>query len=306
MYSQNDINYDLLGRYLAGEALPEEAIEAEDWITASEENKMIFEQLSAFWQEGDRTLPFPADKPAPVTKKKITWTWIAAAACICGLAVGTFLWKSRPLPPSNPIVVHTAGITPLQDTLPDQSVCILAPHASLRYPSSFTGHDRSQVILEGNADFMISPGATHPFVIMSGKLGIRILGTSFSVQHTSTSRDVTVHSGAVLVFTPKDSLVLKAGQTARYLNATGTLELVTESALLLQFDNTPLSVIMQQVDSVYHVKTVFLNKALMDCTFSSTFKDQSLDYIMQVLRASLSIDYRINNKTIYINGQGCD
>ncbi len=45
------IDDTLLGKYLAGEALPEEALALEKWLQASAENRKLFEESQTVWQK---------------------------------------------------------------------------------------------------------------------------------------------------------------------------------------------------------------------------------------------------------------
>src|SRR6266540_1008777 len=47
--SDTEINYALIGRYLCGEASPAEAIELEQWLSASPYNREQFEQVCRLW-----------------------------------------------------------------------------------------------------------------------------------------------------------------------------------------------------------------------------------------------------------------
>src|SRR5580698_7445954 len=51
MSTHNHIDADLLGRYLAGEASPEEALAIDDWISGSVENRRFFEEVSLIWDQ---------------------------------------------------------------------------------------------------------------------------------------------------------------------------------------------------------------------------------------------------------------
>lgn len=50
----------------------------------------------------------------------------------------------------------------------------------LAYPTVFKGKERV-VSLEGEAYFKVAKDAAHPFIVKSGNLQIRVLGTEFNV-----------------------------------------------------------------------------------------------------------------------------
>jgi len=60
----------------------------------------------------------------------------------------------------------------------------------LAYPTVFKGKERV-VSLEGEAYFKVAKDAAHPFIVKSGNLQIRVLGTEFNVRSYSPT-DVRV------------------------------------------------------------------------------------------------------------------
>ena len=51
--NENSVNYELLGRFFAGETTPEEDARAQSWIDASPENRATWEQMLLYtYQQG--------------------------------------------------------------------------------------------------------------------------------------------------------------------------------------------------------------------------------------------------------------
>src|SRR5690606_2603405 len=65
--------------------------------------------------------------------------------------------------------------------LPDGSTVLLNNNSSLDFPQQFTG-DTREVILKGEAYFDIKPDASRPFIIHTGKVKTRVLGTAFNIR----------------------------------------------------------------------------------------------------------------------------
>ena len=65
-------------------------------------------------------------------------------------------------------------------TLPDGTKVWLNAATSLKYPSSFTGKDRT-VELNGEAYFEVAQHAEKPFRVISGHQSLDVLGTHFNI-----------------------------------------------------------------------------------------------------------------------------
>ena len=106
------------------------------------------------------------------------------------------------------------GITvtvPGKDTLPDGSVVTLAPHSKFIYAPKLTGDSRT-ISLEGDANFSVVSDPARPFVVLTGDIAVRVLGTSFLVRSGPDSTEVIVTTGVVEVSRDKDSVIVRAGE----------------------------------------------------------------------------------------------
>lgn len=93
----------------------------------------------------------------------------------------------------------------------------------LAYPTVFKGKERV-VSLEGEAYFKVAKDAAHPFIVKSGNLQIRVLGTEFNVRsYSPTDVRVTLITGKVAVSDTcgVHSVEMVPGQSAQ-LSSDGT------------------------------------------------------------------------------------
>lgn len=82
-------------------------------------------------------------------------------------------------------------------TLPDGSLVHLNHHTRLIYPERFTGDTRN-VVLSGEAYFMVAKDRRHPFVVHTEHGGVRVLGTEFNVNtHEGQLTEVVLVEGTV-------------------------------------------------------------------------------------------------------------
>ena len=112
-----------------------------------------------------------------------------------------------------------------------------------------------------------------------------------------------------------DSIVIKKGWYGRYdlLKDEFTLHALEEhktNALAyatgsFAFEESTFIEIAEQLEKVYNVSIVFENERIAQCKIHATFKDESLDFILDVLCTVVSSSYSKTGDTIEIKGNGC-
>lgn len=147
-------------------------------------------------------------------------------------------------------------------TLPDGSRVWLNAATSLRFPTAFTGADRT-VELSGEAYFEVARAKDKPFKVKVGKMTVDVLGTHFDVMayDDEESFRTTLLSGAVRVEGGDVSKVLRPGEEATLgLDGRGMTEAEadTDQAVawkngLFQFESAGLPAVMRQVARWYDV-----------------------------------------------------
>lgn len=240
------IDESLVGRYLAGEASPEEAIAVDEWRERSAENRARFEELVTLWEQAaagnsweapDDTNAWQqlsADLQLPATSRiRNLFDWrlkiAVALLIILGAGVGAWLFLERPvLTPPDQIISAEPSI--LSDTLQDQSVITLARKSRLLVSDGFAITNR-QVTLVGEGYFSVKPFPGQPFTIMAGEVKIVVVGTAFNVKQDTTGVTVGVSHGVVKMIAGTDSLLVNAGTTGVYERRLQQLHLLDIAAL---------------------------------------------------------------------------
>jgi transmembrane sensor len=327
MSNNNHTNpdYMLLGRYLSGEASPEEAIQLEEWIAA---NKQQFEQLSKVWNTisseeaciiPDKTaffnqlrerLPQPRITKTTSITQKLTWVKIAASVIIiAGMALLFSVLHKNEAPGKAIAITRQTQQSILNDTLPDGTLAVISNNSRLQYPNEFVETSR-EVILNGEAFFAVTPNPAQPFIITVGPLRIKVIGTSFNVRTNNDTIEVSVKTGIVRMYNNTDSLTVTARQKGVYLISTRQFVInekfnpneVGYATKYFNFENATLKEITGQLQKAYGLKIIISNKNLENCTLSSSFDNKPIEYIFDVLAMTLNIQYRIEQKTVYISG----
>ncbi len=312
------ITEDLLAKYLAGEAGPEEAIAIDSWLEALPENRQTFDQLAKVWENAtlssyqkpdvDREWERFSHKQSP---KKRTYTWLAVAASVVLLIA---IYKLLPVGKGTPEIISLQAQKDItRDTLPDNSSVVMLPGSEISYPAAFTSRE---VRLKGEGYFEVQPSSQSPFIVETDELKIQVLGTAFNVKTTPEQIIVQVNNGAVLVSSKTSAITLKGGQGCIYNRASRTFDTVSivknssnnyaYATRELHFQHTSLSEVARQVSKAYNVEIRLENEKTADCRISTAFENKSLSYVLDVITASLDLQYRTEGNVIYISGDECN
>ena len=219
---------------------------------------------------------------------------------------------------------------PVQLSLPDGSQLTLMAHSQASYPHTFDSEKR-EVYLKGDALFSVVHEGKRPFLVYSGTLVTRVLGTRFRVQARpgDTRMMVSVLSGKVSVMNQKDwasarsspnvpkaGVVLTANQQVTYDASQGSYqkELVAKPNLLpttsetpetFTFDDTPATAVFERLKKAYGVEIIYDASALRHCTLTASLAGVSLYDQLQLLCASIGASYEVVDARIIITSKGC-
>lgn len=157
-------------------------------------------------------------------------------------------------------------------TLSDGTEAILNADSRLTYPTAFTGKERV-VSLEGEAYFKVAKDSARPFVVKSGNMQVRVLGTEFNVRSYSPEEtDVTLISGKVLVSDSDETQTaeIRPEQRARLTaNHQFDIKEVDIEPLLywkegfFYFDDITLADMMEEIGRWYNIDIEFRNRDIM-------------------------------------------
>jgi transmembrane sensor len=153
-----------------------------------------------------------------------------------------------------------------QLVLPDGSKVWLDAASSIRFPTAFTGKERS-VDLNGEAYFEIAPNARQPFLINSNGLTVQVLGTEFNMMAYSDEDAVrtTLVNGSLRVIRGNDQLRIRPGQQAAWPRNGNSLQLLVPDMQEVlawkqgefRFQDLPIPAIMRQIARWYDVDVEF-------------------------------------------------
>jgi len=238
------------------------------------------------------------------------------AAVILLLAVPSFLIYRYLVRPE--VSQLTAAATILEGKLPDGSAVTLNSGATLEYSSSFRSAKRN-VKLRGEAWFDVKHDNNRPFIITRDKVRVEVLGTTFYVNTNAQNgkMEVILNSGSVAVFyedRPEEKILLAPGEKAEIAIDQPKIEKMVNTDLNYRswmtkrfvYNNVPLMNIVADLNKVYHANLRISTPAISNCLVTATFDHQTVESILNVLRATLDLGITSHGSWTELSGNKCN
>ncbi|MFI5193158.1 MAG: FecR family protein [Chitinophagales bacterium] len=200
--------------------------------------------------------------------------------------------------------------------LPDGSTVVLNADSRLDYPSAFTGKTR-EIYLSGEAYFDIKHNPQKPFLVHTGKITTKVLGTSFDIRAypEDESIKVTVTRGKVQVLKENKSLgLITANQQISFSKKTEAYaEKVVDSKSFISwkpeeisFNDISMLDAAKKIEQRFGKTVEFANPDIKNCRVTATFsEDDVLEEILIVICGVSKSNFVIQNNKVIINGKGC-
>ncbi len=259
-----------------------------------------------------------------INRRKL-WMKIAAAIIILIGIAGSYFYftekktnvskqvaSAQPVVPKNiPAVNQTQTIH-----LPDGSTVILNAESKLNYPSSFAGTNR-EVYLTGEGYFDIKHNPHQPFLVHTGKITIRVLGTAFDIKAypSDKSIEVTVTRGKVQVLKENKSLgLITANQqisfskyTEEFIEkAVDTKPILAWKPSEIVFNDMTMLDAAKKIEQRFNTTVEFANDAIKNCRVTATFsEDDMMEEMLTVICGVTKTNYKVTKNKVVIDGKGC-
>ena len=294
----------LLEKYIDGIASGTERKEVVEWIVESEENKREYIRLKT--RAALKNLPYTLsmdstyeERVAPRgNKRKVTvWGVITRVAAI--LFFPLVLYNVLQL--LNQDTEYEKIIATMPDTgLFTQQEALVEYKVNTGVKGFVTLPDGSEVWL--NSDSRVSFPAQ--FDTLNRK--IRLEGEAYA---NDDNIKLLLVSGKLDILDPNNKRVIKVQQNEE-VTIYDLSEAIPEKGCpviynsiawkegLLIFDNTLMSEVVKRLERWYGVQIEVENKELLAYRFTATFKSESLDRVLNVLKISSDIDYQINDTLV--------
>jgi len=237
------------------------------------------------------------------------WTALAAAAVI---AVGFFLWPRPEAPAPTAAAVSSVAAPSLalieQRELDDGTVIELNRGAVLT--EHYSTRERRVRLERGEAYFKVAKDAARPFLVETGGVTVRAIGTAFNVRLDPASVEVLVTEGRVGVqriegagrgWTDDASIHLDANErtvvslapAAPNPQVAGVPPAEIEARLawqprLLDFNNAPLAEIVAEFNRRNPVRLAPADD-LRDLRLSATFRSDNVEGFVRLMESDFGI-----------------
>ncbi|HMO38139.1 MAG TPA: FecR domain-containing protein [Saprospiraceae bacterium] len=260
-------------------------------------------QSAMLWDKIATEIAIKEPKVVPLRRavriRKLAYRWAGVAAA---LLLTFFAWQYFKAPaPVTTVVVESATQEPR--TLPDGSVVWLNKGSQLSYLSDFE-KDTRIVTLTGEAFFEVKKDTKRPFVVKTGTIQTRVLGTAFNVKAYGQDDlvEVALVSGQVQVEalramdTIENLVTLAPGEQFKYDLQQHNYELqVFENDRpyawrngIIYFDGADVREVAQTLERWYDVRFTLHNDILMSSELVSRYDtkrfrmQEVLNHITQV------------------------
>ncbi|MCO4292698.1 FecR domain-containing protein [Solitalea sp. MAHUQ-68] len=205
----------------------------------------------------------------------------------------------------------------LEIHLPDSSKVILNAASTLRYPVEFT--DTRDVYLdEGEAYFDVAHDKSKPFIVHSGAVNTKVLGTAFNVKSYKTlpTITVTVARGKVRVddkdrnlgiLTPEQQLIVDKTNLTVVNKSIRSADAICWMSGKFVMKDAYFNEIMLAISNRFNVEMEYDSIKFKNCQNSIEFTPkQTLVDVLKVLKDIQGIKSVIKKNKVFILGEPCE
>ncbi len=333
MFTRNKTDWNLLAKYMAGEASDKEAREVMDWIGKNPGNQALYNEIKTDWKKMDmmnkrfdvdnawnklQNRILDQEKPLllneiqesrkPVARFPV-FMRIAAAFLLLvavGAVVAYFTGRVRTVS-----IVASYNERGKEASLPDGSVIYLNSASSVKYSNQF-GKKNREITLNGEAYFEVTPDKSKPFVIFANNAQIKVLGTSFNVDANDAKDKVEVYvtSGVVELSemaNQNNKVLLHPGYAGfidnKKINMTskGDRNCLAWKTGDLTFNAARLNDVTSVLNETFNVHIVIRETGMDTTRIDGSYQNDPLDHILRIICTQNHLNIAKSDDTIYLS-----
>ncbi|MDD3860129.1 MAG: FecR domain-containing protein [Bacteroidales bacterium] len=321
-YKNNDIeNFELIAKYLAGEANPEEIAIIEKWINSG--NQEEFKRIKAVWITSDySSRHFDTDKALNKVndrislfetkkKRKLLTVYIAVAAIALFILIPTLILTHKNISSNPEMLSFTSTDSVAQFELADGSQITLNENTKIEYSKDF---EKNRLVkLEGEAFFEVQhKDDENKFVVIAKDCQITVIGTKFNIKSFADSEivEISVTEGVVRVAEIDSDKYISLSKEEKAVYDTNTKEItktITNNSADIYwktkeivFKNAPISEVSSVISEVYNIDVISELSNAEDLKLNTSFENNSLDEVIKILQLTLDIRIEKIDNTIIL------
>ena len=333
MFSKNKTDWNLLAKYLAGEAGEKEVREVMDWAGENPDNQALYNEIKSDWKKMDMmnkrfdvdnawnklqnrildqreiVLPDEIRKSQKSVNRFPALLRIAASLLLLATIGAVLIYITGQ--------TRTVSMVTSYDekgkevSLPDGSVVILNSTSSVSYSKQF-GKKHREIALKGEAYFEVTPDKSKPFVIYANNAQIKVLGTSFNVDANDAKDKVEVYvtSGVVELSEMtnlNNRVLLHPGNIGMInnrnvsLTSNGDVNCLAWKTGDLTFNGTRLNDVAAVLNEIYNVRIVIREPGIDTTRIEGSYQNDPLDHILRVICTQNHLNIAKSDDTIYLS-----
>lgn len=329
--------YSIIAKSLTDKLTEKEAADLEAWRLESQENNQEYNDLVFIWSKtGSFILPDAIDEAKArniiskgVKQQVSSGKWISLAARIAAVFVLAVLLSgiynyfknatgdTADTQDSSSAVyqeIKAAYGTQAKVELADGTIVYLNSGSKIKFPISFKNQKERKVTLDGEGFFNVTENKKQPFIVQTGKLDIRVLGTLFNVDAYTDNQifNVALVEGSVALQNPgskqdENLMELTPNQVATLnlaenkISKTNVSDMYKYTAWVkgrIVFFGDPIQTIVKKLEKWYNVDIVISDKKLENYRFTGTFIDEPLEQVLSILSLTSPMSFDIQHSDI--------
>lgn len=190
-------------------------------------------------------------------------------------------------------------------TFSDSSKVILNAGTHFKYPS-ILDKNNTEVFLDGEAYFEITPDKTRKFIVHTAKLSTSVLGTKFNVSAFKEENETSVslvegkvavsntgNSNDSVVLNPSEQYVLSKNGSKGIVKQFDIIENIGWKDNQLVFNKKPLGYILNVLSRSCGVSFELSSNNFEEQNFTASFKNTSLSTVIKSIQKLTNLNYNI-------------
>lgn len=310
---------ELIQRFQNGQCTPEELKLLQQWVAqldlSDEAAATDATQLQSIKEQMYRQI---TARVVPLHRKTARRRYIAAAGWLVLIASSILLWytfqrtgsqqKRRVLLTT---IVNNENLVK-RITLPDGTTVCLNRNSRLEFDAQQYNHDQRFVTLTGEGFFEVTEDPGRPFVVETGNLRTRVLGTAFNIEAYQQESEIRVSlvNGKIALddTATAQSTLLAPDQTLRYSKHSRTWELLPVEAQRvalwtqgwLVFNELPLQEALARIGERYNLAIEYKPELLHNKRITAGFKPGPWAFALENVLFVHGLHYTMSGSKIII------
>lgn len=323
---------DFLKRYFSGQLNPQEEAQIQDWLVEHFEDPQVQEVLltimsemetedndlsSAAYKKVSGELGFVRKSRFEKSVRTVSRWAMGIAACVMLPLLSIFVYDRVSVSEQADWLEVKVPYGQTRELVLADGTCLhLNAGTRITYPTVFLDDER-KVFIEGEVYADVAKNPEKPFVIASGDVDVKVLGTKFNFKAYDNTEcvELILFDGSVQVdidaVNSTKQIRLHPGEMVQYDRKYGEIEIKNFQPHLykgfhdggaIHFFNLRLSDIAMDLERLFGVNVVILDDKLAETRYFAWFSNnETLDQILDGINVDSKMKFNRQDDVIYIS-----